>query len=214
MATTDLFAWYRDAVGAVLRRTGPIPRHVAFIMDGNRRYARQRGLVGRATTDDEGGGGGGVASLLSALLPPAAAGGASPPPATSPASVRVVEGHRAGYAAMVDAVGWCLDLGVTHVTLYAFSLDNFGRAPDEVAGLMDLAAAKYGELAAGAGAGGGGRAAARGRTGNDGPAPGVGSGGGGGGGGGGSKGDAGGGEPRAGAAAGGAGGDSRRRRRS
>jgi ditrans,polycis-polyprenyl diphosphate synthase len=114
-----LGTWYRDAVGAVLRRTGPIPRHVAFIMDGNRRYARQRGLIG--------GGAGADGGLLSS---------------------RVVEGHRAGYAAMVDAVGWCLSLGVTHVTLYAFSLDNYGRSPEEVADLMDLAATKYGELAA------------------------------------------------------------------
>jgi undecaprenyl pyrophosphate synthase len=117
-----LGSWYRDAVGAVLRRTGPIPRHVAFIMDGNRRYARQRGLIGGARADGS--------SLLSS------------------SSSRVVEGHRAGYAAMVDAVGWCLSLGVTHVTLYAFSLDNYGRAPEEVADLMGLAATKYGELAA------------------------------------------------------------------
>lgn len=32
--------WWRDALVGVLRK-GPVPRHVAFIMDGNRRYARK-----------------------------------------------------------------------------------------------------------------------------------------------------------------------------
>jgi undecaprenyl pyrophosphate synthase len=154
----DLFSWYRDAVGAVLRRTGPIPRHVAFIMDGNRRYARQRGLAGGTDGNAEGGGG----TAPTSPSPPA--------PAPSSSSSRVVEGHRAGYAAMVDAVGWCLTLGVTHVTLYAFSLDNYGRAPDEVADLMDLARLKYREMAGmgaaadggqGGGRVGGGRGARR-----------------------------------------------------
>ena len=37
------FDHIRRAFLAVLR-TGPIPQHVAFVMDGNRRYARVKGM--------------------------------------------------------------------------------------------------------------------------------------------------------------------------
>ena len=37
-------AWLRRAVGVVLRSGGPIPKHVAIVMDGNRRFAETRGL--------------------------------------------------------------------------------------------------------------------------------------------------------------------------
>ena len=36
----DHKSWVHSAVTALLR-SGPIPRHVAFIMDGNRRFARR-----------------------------------------------------------------------------------------------------------------------------------------------------------------------------
>ena len=49
---------------------------------------------------------------------------------------------------MVEVIRWCLELGVPVITFYAFSLDNFRRSGPEVAGLMALAEAKYGELAA------------------------------------------------------------------
>ena len=37
-------AWLRKAVAVVLRSGGPIPKHVAIVMDGNRRFAETRGL--------------------------------------------------------------------------------------------------------------------------------------------------------------------------
>ena len=47
---------------------------------------------------------------------------------------------------LVDALGWCLDLGITCVSVYAFSIDNFKRSQAEVAALMDLAESKLDEL--------------------------------------------------------------------
>lgn len=47
---------------------------------------------------------------------------------------------------MVEVLRWCLELGVRCVSVYAFSIDNFGRQAQEVADLMHLAEAKYLEL--------------------------------------------------------------------
>lgn len=78
---------------------GPIPQHVAFIMDGNRRYAEQN-------------------------------------------RKRNIEGHVDGYQSLIRALEWSLELGIRCVSVYAFSVDNFRRRPDEVDALMDLATEK------------------------------------------------------------------------
>ncbi|XP_056176559.1 dehydrodolichyl diphosphate synthase 6-like [Syzygium oleosum] len=82
---------------------GPIPSYVAFIMDGNRRYAKRRNLV-------EG------------------------------------DGHRAGFSSLMTILGYCYDLGIRYVTVYAFSIDNFKRRPNEVQCPMDLMVEKIEEL--------------------------------------------------------------------
>ncbi len=46
------------------------------------------------------------------------------------------EGHKQGEAALVDVVAGCLDLGIRHITAYAFSTENWKRSPDEIAFLM------------------------------------------------------------------------------
>ncbi|XP_052191201.1 dehydrodolichyl diphosphate synthase 6 isoform X2 [Diospyros lotus] len=74
---------------------GPIPTHIAFIMDGNRRYAKKKNL-------EEG------------------------------------AGHRAGFLALMSLLNYCYELGVKYATVYAFSIDNFKRKPEEVQQLMDL----------------------------------------------------------------------------
>ncbi|XP_050364486.1 dehydrodolichyl diphosphate synthase CPT3-like [Argentina anserina] len=73
----------------------PIPHHIAFIMDGNRRYAKKQKLM-------EG------------------------------------TGHRVGFVALMSMLKYCYELGVRYVTIYAFSIDNFKRQPEEVQSLMDL----------------------------------------------------------------------------
>lgn len=72
-----------------------IPRHVAVIMDGNGRWARERGLPR-------------------------------------------IEGHRRGAEAVRACTAGCLEAGVKHLTLYAFSKENWQRPPDEVKSLMSL----------------------------------------------------------------------------
>lgn len=74
---------------------GPVPSHLAFILDGNRRYARKWNL------------GEGM-------------------------------GHRAGFLSLMTLMKYCYELGVKYVTIYAFSIDNFKRKPDEVQYVMDL----------------------------------------------------------------------------
>ena len=67
--------------------------HVAIVMDGNGRWAKQRGL-----------------------------------PRT--------EGHEAGEAALFDVVEGAIEIGVKHLSAYAFSTENWKRSPDEVRFLM------------------------------------------------------------------------------
>ena len=69
------------------------PRHVAVVMDGNGRWANQRGL-----------------------------------PRT--------RGHEAGEAALLDVVAGAIEVGVTHLSAYAFSTENWRRSPEEVRFLM------------------------------------------------------------------------------
>jgi undecaprenyl diphosphate synthase len=82
---------------ARVRSEGEIPDHIAIIMDGNGRWAGERGLP------------------------------------------RFM-GHREGMKAVRRAVTACLELDVRHLTLYAFSQENWSRPPDEVAALMRLLA--------------------------------------------------------------------------
>ncbi len=70
-----------------------IPRHVAIVMDGNGRWAKQRGL-----------------------------------PRTA--------GHEMGELSLVDCVHGALELGITWLSAYAFSTENWKRSPDEVRFLM------------------------------------------------------------------------------
>ncbi|UBH06175.1 isoprenyl transferase [Leucobacter sp. Psy1] len=75
------------------RFAGPAPKHVAIVMDGNGRWANQRGLPR-------------------------------------------VEGHRMGEQALLDVVAGAIQAGVTHLSVYAFSTENWRRSPDEVRFLM------------------------------------------------------------------------------
>lgn len=70
-------------------------KHLAIIMDGNRRWAKERGLPGN-------------------------------------------EGHRAGYKRLKEVGDLCIEKGISYLTVFAFSTENWKRAEDEVGFLMDL----------------------------------------------------------------------------
>ncbi len=45
-------------------------------------------------------------------------------------------GHEAGEAALLDVVAGAIEVGVTHISAYAFSTENWKRSPEEVRFLM------------------------------------------------------------------------------
>jgi undecaprenyl diphosphate synthase len=47
-----------------------------------------------------------------------------------------IEGHRAGEAALLDVVAGAIQIGVKHLSVYAFSTENWSRSPEEVRFLM------------------------------------------------------------------------------
>jgi undecaprenyl diphosphate synthase len=72
-----------------------IPKHVAVIMDGNGRWAKERGR-------------------------------------------NRLEGHAMGVDSVRAALKAAREIGVSYLTLYAFSTENWNRPKEEVDGLMDL----------------------------------------------------------------------------
>ncbi|SDZ81879.1 undecaprenyl diphosphate synthase [Bowdeniella nasicola] len=46
------------------------------------------------------------------------------------------EGHKAGEAALLDVVAGAIEIGITHISAYAFSTENWKRSPAEVRFLM------------------------------------------------------------------------------
>ncbi|MGV0633121.1 decaprenyl diphosphate synthase [Mycolicibacillus trivialis] len=70
-----------------------VPRHVAIVMDGNGRWATQRGL-------------------------------------------HRTEGHKMGEAVLIDITCGAIEMGIQHLTVYAFSTENWKRSAEEVRFLM------------------------------------------------------------------------------
>ena len=99
MATYDRMTQEGPNVAAkqetAMTSTGGSARHVAIIMDGNGRWASQRGWP------------------------------------------RLV-GHRRGAERVRQIVRACPDLGVSWLTIYAFSTENWKRSTEEVLGLMRI----------------------------------------------------------------------------
>ncbi len=56
-------------------------------------------------------------------------------------------GHVLGRDKLEQVLDWCLELGVRHLTVYAFSTENFKRAPEEVELLMQLFESNFRKMA-------------------------------------------------------------------
>ena len=72
-----------------------LPQHIAIIMDGNGRWAKQH-TIGR------------------------------------------IRGHKKGAQAVRTTVRTCREIGIKYLTLFAFSIENWGRPEEEVKALMSL----------------------------------------------------------------------------
>ncbi|HQF16922.1 MAG: Tritrans,polycis-undecaprenyl-diphosphate synthase (GGDP specific) [Methanosaeta sp. PtaB.Bin039] len=59
----------------------------------------------------------------------------------------VRDGHRQGARITEKISDWCLELGIKHLTVYAFSTENFARQDDEKEYLFDLISEKLREMA-------------------------------------------------------------------
>lgn len=46
----------------------------------------------------------------------------------------------------IKALNWCFTMDIKEVTVYAFSIENFKRSPEEVNALFDLALEKFQKL--------------------------------------------------------------------
>ncbi len=72
-----------------------LPKHIAIIMDGNKRWAQQN-------------------------------------------SLSVMRGHREGLERVIESLGVCEELGISVLTLFAFSTENWKRSSREISGLLKL----------------------------------------------------------------------------
>ncbi|XP_063717875.1 dehydrodolichyl diphosphate synthase complex subunit Dhdds-like [Symsagittifera roscoffensis] len=159
-------AWYQRLLVSMIKY-GPIPQHIAFIMDGNRRYARdlsERVITGQfrvsgdfmaaierdvQTTDDT------TKYDLAwyqRLLVSMIKYGPIPQHIAfimdgnrryaRDLSERVITGHMEGFETLISVLSWAKELGIKEITVYAFSIENFSRPREEVEGLLDLARCK------------------------------------------------------------------------
>ena len=72
-----------------------VPNHIGIIMDGNRRWAKEK-------------------------------------------KKKTIEGHLAGANRIISLAKYIFDKGVTYLSIYAFSTENFNRIAEEVSYLMGL----------------------------------------------------------------------------
>jgi tritrans,polycis-undecaprenyl-diphosphate synthase [geranylgeranyl-diphosphate specific] len=94
LSTLGIYKVYGRWLKSQIKEEG-MPQHIGFILDGNRRWARDQGK-------------------------------------------EPWEGHWVGGKHIKDFLEWCLNLGITSVTLYAFSTENFQRNNKEVEELMKV----------------------------------------------------------------------------
>lgn len=92
-----------ENVAVKVIKSGPIPKHISLIMDGNRTYSKKN-------------------------------------------KIELKDGYELGFKKALNIMNWCLDIGIKHLSVYAFSIENFNRSVDEVTLLMDIARQKVRNL--------------------------------------------------------------------
>ncbi|XP_018310676.1 dehydrodolichyl diphosphate synthase complex subunit DHDDS [Mycetomoellerius zeteki] len=90
--------WFQFLALRIIK-AGEVPKHVAFIMDGNRRYIKKQGGKERR--------------------------------------------HVKGCDKLFEMTNHCKNLGITEITFYTFSIENFKRSKEEVDELMDFLKQKF-----------------------------------------------------------------------
>ena len=83
-----------------------VPRHLGIILDGNRRYALERGVPD------------------------------------------IREAYALGAEKLDEVLEWCAEIGISAVSLWVFSTDNFHRSATEVSGILSAVESKLMRLAA------------------------------------------------------------------
>ncbi|MFB0500287.1 MAG: polyprenyl diphosphate synthase [Candidatus Hadarchaeaceae archaeon] len=58
-----------------------------------------------------------------------------------------LQGHALGAKKLEEVLNWFQEIGVKHVTVYAFSIENFNRSSEEIKALMDLFVEKFKKMA-------------------------------------------------------------------
>ncbi len=97
-----IYAIYEKRLWKQVRKY-PKPQHIGVILDGNRRFARKKGLDAK-------------------------------------------EGHVFGAQKVEELLNWSWKIGIKIITIYAFSTENFSRAPEEVKRIMELLVEKLHRL--------------------------------------------------------------------
>ena len=96
--------YYERKLFAEVLSSARIPKHIAIILDGNRRFAGEMGMDS-------------------------------------------LEGHVFGAKKLEKVIGWCQELDIKHITVYAFSTENFTRNEEEIKMLMELMTKKFKDVA-------------------------------------------------------------------
>ncbi len=114
--------WYQILAARIIK-TGRVPRHVALIMDGNRRYAKKNNMENAEVYRTR------HVSLKKEF--------ASIQIYCLFVSLSCFIYYRL-YKKMFETLKWCIILGIKEVTVYAFSIENFKRTNEEVDCLMEI----------------------------------------------------------------------------
>lgn len=95
--------YYEKRLLGRVKRRDHLPNHIGIILDGNRRFAKERDIPEE-------------------------------------------KGHMFGADRLENVLEWAQEIGIKHMTVYAFSKENFNRSLEEIGELMNLFKERFEEL--------------------------------------------------------------------